>query len=125
MLNNNQQIWDLLEKQDISKVYISYSTKRKKVEDQISIIIQDVTIVCKHANHSIFHDEIFKEDSFLRMPIFNSHKEVIGKSDGLLTYDNIKKKIILKGKYNKKIIEEYKIELDEKHECFKANIDND
>jgi len=45
MVNNNQQIWDLLEKQDISKVYISYSTKRKKVEDEITIIIQDIRII--------------------------------------------------------------------------------
>lgn len=124
MVNNNQQIWDLLEQLDISKVYISYSTKRKKLEEQINIKIENITIICNHANHSVFHDEIFKEDSFLRLPIFNSHKEIIGKADGLLTYDNIRKKVTLKGKYNKKTTEEYKIELGVNHECFKNNIDH-
>ena len=115
MLNNLKEIWDFLEGLNVAKLYISYTAKKKQDSD-LSFKVENIIATSKNADDSkiSWDSEIFKEDSFFVSPIKKEHKQLIGKADGLLIYDNIKKEITLRGKYKKKIVEDYKIKVDEK-----------
>lgn len=113
MYNTIKEIWDYLESLNVAKLYISYKAKKKN-NSELNIKIENTIVTCKQANDSkiTWDSDLFKDDSFLINPIRKEHVDLNGKADGLLVYDNINRKIILKGKYHKKIIEDYKIERD-------------
>lgn len=115
MYKTIKEIWDFLENLNVSKLYISYKAKKKENEN-LEIKIENTIVTCKEANDSkiTWDSELFNDDSFLIFPIRKEHINLNGKADGLLIYDNMKRKIILKGKYKKKITEEYNITMDEK-----------
>lgn len=114
MYKTIKEIWDYLENLNVSKLYISYKAK-KKFNSELNIKIENTIVTCKQANDSkiTWDSDLFKDDSFLIYPIRKEHISLNGKADGLLVYDNANRKIILKGKYQKKIIEDYKITIDE------------
>lgn len=114
MYKTIKEIWDYLENLNVSKLYISYKAK-KKLNSELNIKIENTIVTCKQANDSkiTWDSDLFKDDSFLIYPIRKEHISLNGKADGLLIYDNVNRKIILKGKYQKKIIEDYKITMDE------------
>lgn len=125
MEQNLNEIWNYLDKIEVSKVYISYCFKRK-IDDKIEIKIENIIVVLKSPEKEISWDhEIFKDNSVLTWPIYNHHKDFIGKADGLLTYDNNRKKIYLSGKFRKKITEVFKVEMDSVNDDFKINFDAD
>jgi hypothetical protein len=125
MIKNLEEVWNLFELVNLSKVYISYSAKRKN-PGQLIVNIENIIATCKNNDDSklAWDNEIFKNKSFLTLPIYKEHAELNGKADGLLIYDYNKKKIILSGKYKKKITENYKIEMDNDNAFLKDNNGN-
>ena len=110
-LVKNDDIWSFLESLNISKVFILYKGKCKEKELP-SIKIDSVIVTTKCGKNEIKWDnELYNNKSFLTKPIYDLHIDFTGKIDGMLTYDNVKKKSTITGKHKYKITEKFNKEI--------------
>lgn len=99
-------IWSYFDNLNISKIFVMYHAKCKNNKPEI--VIDSIIAITKCGNNQIsWNNDIYQFESWITKPIFDEHKEFSGKIDGMLTYDNFKKKIILKGNRKYKIQEKF------------------
>ena len=102
------EIWNYLDSLNVCKVFILFTAKYKKKSNSTEIIIQSIMATTKCGQNNIdWEEELYKEKSALTKPIYDEYSNFVGKVDGMLTYDNDKKKAILSGKVIKKILENF------------------
>jgi len=106
------EIWYYLDSLNACKIFILFTAKFKNKAKKVEIVIQSIMATTKCGGNNIdFQGEIHNEKSFLTKPIYNEYKNLVGKVDGMLTYDNDKKKIMLSGRIEKKIFQNFQKEI--------------
>ena len=109
---NENEIWNYLNSLNVCKIFILFTAKYKKKISATEIIIQSTMVTTKCGKNNIdFSEELYKEKTIFTKPIYEEYEKLIGKVDGMLTYDNDKKKIILSGKIVKKTFENFQKEI--------------
>lgn len=99
------EIWNYLDSFNVSKVFIGFTVRRKKKTNNTEIIIQSIMATTKCGNNNIdWEEDLYKEKSILTKPIYDEYQNFIGKVDGMLIYDNEKKKAVFSDRIVKKIL---------------------
>lgn len=98
------EIWDYLDSFNVNKVFIGFTVRCKKKTNNTEITIQNVMATTKCGNNNIdWEEDLYKEKSILTKPIYDEYQNFIGKVDGMLIYDNEKKKAVFSDRIVKKI----------------------
>ena len=106
------EIWNYLDSINVSKVFILFTAKYKKKTNTTELIIQSIMATTKCGKNNIdWEEDLYKEKSILTKPIYDEYQNFIGKADGMLVYDNEKKKAVFSGKIVKKIFENFRKEV--------------
>jgi hypothetical protein len=108
------EIWNHLDSYNVCKIFILFKAKFKNKTKKVEIVIENIMATTKCGNNNIdFQGEIHNDKSFLTKPIYNEYENLVGKVNCILTYDNENKKIILSGKIEKKIFQNFQKEITE------------
>jgi len=100
-------IWLYFDNLDVSKVFVMYHGKCKKNQNP-EIVIDSIIVTTKlEQNHISWDQDIYKFESWITKPIYDTHQNFQGKIDGMLTYDNFKKKVTITGKHKYKIEDKF------------------
>lgn len=111
-MKTKEEVWEHMDKLNLSKVFIMFSAKYKKKLQKVQFIIQSVMCLTKCDKNNVdWEDEIYKEESFLTKPIYEEYANLNGKADGMLVWNNEMRKVILTSKVTKKLLEQVKKEI--------------
>jgi hypothetical protein len=112
MIKNREEAWKHLDEHNIDKIWIMFSAKYKKKSQKTEFNIESVMCKTKCGKNEVDWDnEIYSEVSYFSKPIYEKYEFLKHKIDGLLVWDNEKKKVIINGKIIKKIKENFREEV--------------
>lgn len=109
MESNIDSVWQRLEALNVSKAFVLFTAKRTAKKPDLELIVQSIIVTTKCGNNSIdWEDDIYKFDSPMVRPIREECADLQGKMDGMLTYDNVARKITLSATVTRKVKEKIK-----------------
>ena len=112
MIDNIEKVWELLDRLNVSKVFILYIYKKTKRMPEPQATIQSVIVTTKCGKNNVAWDsEICRDKSSILKIICEVHEGVEGKVDGMMTYNNNTKKVCVSGKIKQKVYLEFNREI--------------
>ena len=112
MIDNIEKVWELLDRLNVSKVFILYIYKKTKRMPEPQATIQSVMVTTKCGKNDVAWDgEIRGDKSSILKIICEVHKGVEGKVDGMMTYNNNARKVCVSGKIKQKVYFEFNKEI--------------
>jgi hypothetical protein len=112
MIDNIEKVWELLDRLNVSKVFILYIYKKTKRMPEPQATIQSVIVTTKCGKNDVAWDgEICRDKSSILKIIGEAHEGVEGKVDGMMTYNNIARKVCVSGKIKQKVYLEFSREI--------------
>ena len=110
MIDNIEKVWELLDKLNVSMVFILYIYKKTKRMPEPQATIQSVMVTTKCGKNDVAWDgEIRGDKSSILKIICEVHKGVEGKVDGMMTYNA--RKVCVSGKIKQKVYFEFNKEI--------------
>lgn len=109
MLEIKKEIWQELDAANIAKAIILYIAKYKKKLNVVHISVEGTFAILKNneKNYLNFEQLVYKEKSYFIEILNIEHSGLKDKINGMLVFDNIRKKVVISGLYKKKITEKF------------------
>lgn len=108
MIDNIEKVWELLDRLNVSKVFILYIYKKTKRMAEPKATIQSVIVTTRCGKNDVVWDgEICRDKSLILKIIGEVHEGVEGKVDGMMVYNNNTKKVFVSGKIKQKVYFEF------------------
>lgn len=104
MIEDIEKVWELLDRLNVSKVFVLYVYKKTRKMAEPKATIQSVIVTTKCGKNDVAWDgEICRDKSSILKIIGEAHDGVEGKVDGMVVYNNNIKKVFVSGKIKQKL----------------------